>query len=195
MTDGARKGLRGPCIASALATQTGRWNWDDPSRLKTIWPIDHTCGHHADRDLSDRPADRRAGFAEWLARQECTDCWRASNEGDEQDKAAWLKAKRAEEQTASEAWSEQYRMPPLEGTERAVPWGVRCRHQILTNAYTALVTEGTTSEAEWAEIQENARTVTRAGWWIDQRSSEPEDLTELLRAATGADRPTENPFF
>ncbi|MFJ4123764.1 alcohol dehydrogenase catalytic domain-containing protein [[Kitasatospora] papulosa] len=34
------------------------------------------------------------------------------------------------------------------------------------------------------------------GWYGgDQRSSEPEDLTELLRAATGADRPTENPFF
>lgn len=80
-------------------------------------------------------------------------------------------------------------------TERAVPWGVRCRHQILTNAYTALVTEGTTGEAEWAEIEENARTVTRAGWWIDQRSSEPEDLAELLMAANGADRPTENPFF
>ncbi|PJN30734.1 hypothetical protein CG717_18280 [Streptomyces sp. CB02613] len=46
-----------------------------------------------------------------------------------------------------------------------------------------------------AEIEENARTVTRAGWWIGQRSSEPEDLTELLRAATGADRPAENPFF
>ncbi|MCO6751749.1 hypothetical protein KQH21_26885 [Streptomyces sp. IpFD-1.1] len=56
--------------------------------VTTIWPIDHTCGHDADRDLSDRPAGRRAGFAEWLARQECTDCWRASNEGDEQDKAA-----------------------------------------------------------------------------------------------------------
>ncbi|MFJ4518236.1 hypothetical protein [Streptomyces sp. NPDC088816] len=39
--------------------------------VKTIWPVDHTCGHHADRDLSDRPADRRAGFAEWLARQRC----------------------------------------------------------------------------------------------------------------------------
>ncbi|MGW9715115.1 hypothetical protein ACWGUJ_29015 [Streptomyces albidoflavus] len=52
-----------------------------------------------------------------------------------------------------------------------------------------------TSEGEWAEIEENARTVTRAGWWIDQRSSEPEDLTELLRTATETDRPTENPFF
>ncbi|MFD5469575.1 hypothetical protein [Streptomyces sp. NPDC127105] len=124
-----------------------------------------------------------------------TDCWRASNEGDEQDKAAWLKAKRAEEQGASEAWSEQYLMPPLEGTERAVAWGLRCRHQILTAAYTALVTEGETGEAEWEGIEESARTVTRAGWWIDQRSSQPDDLTELLRAATGADRPTENPYF
>ncbi|MYX00731.1 hypothetical protein GTY72_13980 [Streptomyces sp. SID8378] len=55
--------------------------------------------------------------------------------------------------------------------------------------------DSTTSEADWAEIEENARTVTRAGWWIDQRSSEPEDLAELLMAATGADRPTENPLF
>ncbi len=35
----------------------------------------------------------------------------------------------------------------------------------------------------------------RAGWWIDQRSSEPEDLPELIQAATDADRPTENPYF
>ncbi|MEU6085314.1 hypothetical protein ABZ865_00645 [Streptomyces sp. NPDC047085] len=44
-------------------------------------------------------------------------------------------------------------------------------------------------------VEEAARTITRAGWWIDQRSSEPGDLTELLEAATGADRPTENPHF
>ncbi|MDQ8704115.1 hypothetical protein RCO28_16700 [Streptomyces sp. LHD-70] len=56
--------------------------------VKTIWSINHTCGHQADRDLSDRPADRRAGFAEWLAKQECTDCWRASKVGDETDKEA-----------------------------------------------------------------------------------------------------------
>lgn len=124
-----------------------------------------------------------------------TECWRAAKDDDEQDKAAWLEAKRAEEQAASEAWSQRYRMPPLEGTERAVAWGVRCRHQILATAYTALVLEGETSEREWEEIEEAARTVTRAGWWIDQRSSEPGGLTELLQAATEADRPTENPHF
>ncbi|WP_327330024.1 MULTISPECIES: hypothetical protein [unclassified Streptomyces] len=163
--------------------------------VKTIWSITFACGHQADRDLSDRAADRRAGFAEWLAKQSCTDCWRASKEDDEQDKAAWLKAKRAEEQAESEAWSQQYQMPPLEGTERAVAWGVRCRHQVLAAAYTALVTEGETSEAEWEEIEESARSITRAGWWLDQRSSLPDDLTKLLQAATEADRPTENPHF
>ncbi|WP_418953251.1 hypothetical protein [Streptomyces viridochromogenes] len=102
---------------------------------------------------------------------------------------------RAEERVESEAWSQQWRMPPLEGTERAAPWGARCRHQILAAAYTALVVEGDTSETEWEEIEESARTSTRAGWWIDQRSSEPDDLPELLQAATDADRPNENPYF
>lgn len=124
-----------------------------------------------------------------------TDCWQAAKTGNEQNRAAWLEAKRAEEQAESEAWSEQYRMPPLEGTERATTWGVRCRHQLLAAAYTALVLEGETSETEWREIEESARTITRAGWWIDQRSSEPDDLAELLHAATEADRPTENPHF
>ncbi|MEV0914207.1 hypothetical protein AB0I93_08060 [Streptomyces sp. NPDC049967] len=40
--------------------------------MATIWQITHSCGHSAERDLSDRAADRRAGFAEWLAKQECS---------------------------------------------------------------------------------------------------------------------------
>ncbi|WP_330457390.1 hypothetical protein OIB37_11055 [Streptomyces sp. NBC_00820] len=163
--------------------------------VKTVWPISHSCGHSSDRDLSNRAADRRAGFAEWLATRDCSDCWRAAKEDSGQDKAAWVEAKRAEERAESEAWSQQYRMPPLEGTERAVDWGVRCRHQVLDAAYTTLVVEGQTSEAEWEEIEDTARGITRAGWWLDQRSSDPEDLTELLQAATEADRPAENPHF
>ena len=86
-------------------------------------------------------------------------------------------------------------MPPLEGSQRAVAWGVRCRHQVLAAAYTALVLEGDTTEPEWEQVEDTARTVTRAGWWIDQRASEPEDLAELLQAATEADRPSGNPHF
>ncbi|MFF1796057.1 hypothetical protein ACFVXQ_17860 [Kitasatospora sp. NPDC058263] len=162
--------------------------------VKKVWKIAHSCGHQSERDLGDRPADRRAGFADWLAKQDCTDCWRAAKDGDEADKAAWLEAKRVAEQGESDAWSEQYRMPPLEGTDRGRDWGVRCRHQLLAAAYTALVLEDGLSEADWEQIEERARTVTRAGWWIDQRASEPRDLEELLDAAVDADRPTENPF-
>ncbi|MGK4579606.1 hypothetical protein [Kitasatospora sp. HPMI-4] len=162
--------------------------------VKKIWTIDHSCGHEVQRDLSERPADRRAGFAAWLAKRDCTDCWKADRDGTAEDKAVWLAAKRAEEQAESDAWSQQYRMPPLEGTARAVTWGVRCRHQILSTAYTALVLEGDMDETTWEQVEDVARTITRAGWWLDQRASEPDDLAELLEAATERDRPTENPF-
>ncbi|GAA1890524.1 hypothetical protein [Streptantibioticus ferralitis] len=161
---------------------------------KKFWTIAHACGHEVERDLSDRPADRRAGFAEWLANQECTDCWKATRVDREEVKAAWLAAKRAEEQAAAGTWSAQYRMPPLEGSERGIAWGERCRHQLVSAAYTALVLEGDMDDDAWQQIEDAARTITRAGWWIDNRASEPDDLPELLAAATSGDRPCENPF-
>jgi hypothetical protein len=85
-------------------------------------------------------------------------------------------------------------MPPLEGTERGIPWGIRCRHLVLAAAYTVLVLDGGMPERAWERTEDQARTVTRAGRWIDQRASEPANLPELLDAATDADRPTENPF-
>ncbi|MCT2588746.1 hypothetical protein LHJ74_02105 [Streptomyces sp. N2-109] len=33
---------------------------------------EHLCGHEVVHDLSDRPADRRAGLARWLAGRDCT---------------------------------------------------------------------------------------------------------------------------
>jgi hypothetical protein len=36
-----------------------------------------------------------------------------------------------------------------------------------------------------------ARTVTRTGWWIEQRDADGADLLELLNAATETDRGTE----
>ncbi|MFJ6381376.1 hypothetical protein ACIQI7_15455 [Kitasatospora sp. NPDC092039] len=162
--------------------------------VKKLWTITHACGHTSERNLANRPADRRAGFADWLAKQDCTDCWRATRDDDEAGKAEWLEAKRAAEQAESEAWSEQYRMPPLEGTKKGVAWGMRCRHQVLAAAYTALVLDAGLPEPQWEQIEDQARTITRAGWWIDQRASEPGDLPELVDAALDTDRPTENPF-
>jgi hypothetical protein len=162
--------------------------------VRTKWTVRHTCGHEITHDLSHRPADRRAGFARWLKDRDCTDCWKAARDSDTESKDAWLATKRAKEQQAAREWAQQFDMPPLEGPERALDWGERCRHQLMTADHTALVVEGSWDEADWAELEEKARSITRAGWWIDQRDAEGTDLLELLDAATEADRGTENPF-
>ncbi|MFJ1931698.1 hypothetical protein ACIPLC_15865 [Kitasatospora sp. NPDC086801] len=84
-------------------------------------------------------------------------------------------------------------MPPLEGPERAIAWGERCRHQLVTAAYEALVVEGVLAEEAWLAIEQQLRTLDKASWWIDQRESAPADLPELAAAATSADRVNENP--
>lgn len=65
---------------------------------------------------------------------------------------------------------------------------------LVTAAYTTLVTEGTWSESDWTVLEEKIRTVTQAGWWLDQRDTKGTDLPELLDAATSEDVGTENPF-
>lgn len=162
--------------------------------VRTVWKIIHSCGHEVTHDLSNRPADRRAGFARWLATKDCTDCWKASRDADTESKEEWLAAKRAAEQEAAQAWAKRFDMPPLEGPEKALDWGERSRHQLMTGAHTTLVVEGTWDESDWAELEEKARAVTRAGWWIDQRDAEGSDLLELLEAAGEDDLGTENPF-
>ncbi|WP_405814367.1 hypothetical protein OG241_07155 [Streptomyces sp. NBC_01390] len=158
------------------------------------WPVEHACGHEVVHDLSDRPADRRAAFARWLTGRDCTDCWKAARDADSAGKEEWLAAKRAAEQQAAAEWAARFGMPPLEGPERALDWGERSRHQLAARAYAALVAEGTWDETDWALLEEKIRTISRAGWWIDQRDAEGTDLPELLDAATGSDRGTENPY-
>ncbi|MFJ8676330.1 hypothetical protein [Streptomyces sp. NPDC093589] len=126
--------------------------------------------------------------------QRSTDCWKAARDADSVGKEEWLANRRAEEQHAAREWAQRFEMPPLEGPERALEWGERSRHQLVTSAHTALVVEGGWEEADWAELEDKARAVTRAGWWIDQRDAEGSDLLELLEAAADGDRGTENPF-
>ncbi|MFF3850565.1 hypothetical protein [Streptomyces sp. NPDC002328] len=64
----------------------------------------------------------------------------------------------------------------------------------MTDAHTALVIEGTWNDADWAELEEKARAVSEAGWWIDQREADGADLIDLLDSATERGLGTENPF-
>ena len=64
--------------------------------VKTRWTVTHACTHDVVHDLSDRPADQRAGFARWLASKDCADCWKAARDNDAAGKEEWLAAKRAD---------------------------------------------------------------------------------------------------
>lgn len=54
--------------------------------VRTKWTVEHLCGDSIVHDLSDRPADRRASFARWLAGRDCTECWKASRDSDTESK-------------------------------------------------------------------------------------------------------------
>lgn len=54
--------------------------------VRTQWTVEHACSHQMVHDLSGRPADKRAGFARWLAAKDCTDCWKAARDADTESK-------------------------------------------------------------------------------------------------------------
>jgi hypothetical protein len=162
--------------------------------VRTTWTVDHQCGHRLDHDLSARRADERAGYARWLEARPCTDCWRTAHQEDAATTQEQVASRRERELADAAAWAAQYDMPPLAGSDKAVAWGQCCRHQLVVAAYQALVAEGEGDEQRWAVIEDAARLVDQAGWWIDQRDADPCDLPELLTAATDADRSTENPY-
>lgn len=41
--------------------------------IKTTWPVQHTCGHREDHDLSATRPSERGGHARSLATKDCTD--------------------------------------------------------------------------------------------------------------------------
>lgn len=116
-----------------------------------------------------------------------------TNTGDPCGTEAQFAERRAAEQAAADIWADQFAMRTLDGPERAVAWASRCRHHLVTAAHTLLVVEGELDNTDWADIEDAAHTLTRAGWRLDRRDADPADLPELLTAATSADRPTESP--
>jgi hypothetical protein len=163
--------------------------------VKTTWDVEHACGHSQVHDLSTKRVSERAGFARWLAGRDCTDCWaRKRDTATGRDRDAWLAERRAEELSVVEMWETKAGMPPLEGSDKAVEWARKVRHQLAVAAFNDM---GSPDDADFTEhIEAPTRAVTSASWWIDQRESEPSDLAELLAdaAADGVAHVNENPY-
>ena len=163
--------------------------------VKTTWDVEHACGHGQVHDLSAKRVSERAGFARWLADRDCTDCWTRDREtATGRDRDVWLAARRAEELSAVETWETKAGMPPLGGSDKAVEWARKVRHQLVAAAFDDM---GSPDDADFTEqVEAPARMVVSASWWIDQRDADPSDLTELLTdtAAGDAAHVNENPY-
>jgi hypothetical protein len=75
-------------------------------------------------------------------------------------------------------------MPALAGSDKSVGWAQRCRHGVMAAGYACHVLAGGLTEQDWAgRFEAAARNITAASWWIDNRDTDPDDLSELLVAA------------
>jgi len=149
--------------------------------IKTTWPVTYTCGHTEDRDLSDKPAGKRAASAKWYGEHlVCGRCFKKDGGSGERDKERDERHAAEAEELRTEA--ERDGLPvDLVGTEKQVPWALRVRGELIRGAYAALVETEQLSEAEFqVQVLEAAAPLDRARWWIDNREQDAADLPELL---------------
>ena len=161
---------------------------------KTTWEAHHACGHRARRtaashDLPARRPSEHAGYARWLATRDCANCWKAGLDATAAcERAPWLAGRRAEELAETEVWETRAAVPAFDG-DKAVEWGQRVRHQLLAAAHDTL---GLAEDDFAVRVENPARRIDSASWWIDQRDTEPVDLEELVTDAASNDPASSN---
>lgn len=166
--------------------------------IQTVWPVTHSCGHGHDHDLGGKRPAEWAGYANWLATKQCSDCWRTErDQRNSQSKQAWLEQRRAENAAEICAWEHRRGMPGLDGSDKAVAWARQVRYELIVAAHDHGRTAGVSDDALTALVDGNARKIVSASWWIGQRSADAADVAELV--ADGVSNPaasfgTENPF-
>ncbi|WP_298207533.1 hypothetical protein [Ferrimicrobium sp.] len=162
--------------------------------VKTDWTVTHACGHDQEHDLSAKRASRRAGYARWLATSDCTTYWRKAQDHDQGgDQQAWLAERRAQQMEQITSWERRADMPWLDGSDKAIAWARSIRFELLAAAYECFDVE----EAYITELEQPARLITSASWWIDQRDAPAEDVVELIVDQAGdllVPTGLENPF-
>lgn len=159
-------------------------------RVPTVWTIDHTCGHTRDQDLSRKRADQRAGYAAWLAKRDCWDCYKEKNKGTFERRQA---EERVQELADAETYEQRSGLESLDGTEKQVEWARVIRVDVLSAVYEETVQDGQQDE-DWFEdtILRPARMMATARWWIDNREMDTDAWPELLAAGAESTDANEN---
>jgi hypothetical protein len=166
--------------------------------IATTVSIKYKCGHTQATDLSKVPAGRRKAHAYGLGLNRiCGRCFIKENAA---GRETWLAERNAQALAEAESFEADHQLPPVEGSEKQIPWATRVRYELLSTALQALTVDAdeTLSAEDFEErILVPARAITRARWWIDNGDADAEDVEELVNTALeDADDhvETENPF-
>ena len=149
--------------------------------IPTVWDIPYSCGHTEQKDLSHKPAGKRAAFATWFGtKYVCSDCFTPS--GALNESSTECDARDAAEAEKARADAARDGIPlDLVGSDKQIPWALKIRRSLLRDAYSALVETGQMTETEFEEhVLLAARPLDRARFWIDNRDTNAADLPELL---------------
>lgn len=134
------------------------------------YTVSHACGHTQTHQLYGKTVDRQSR-AEWLATQDCTECYRAA------------KLAAATKNTAH--------LPALTGSEKQIAWATTIRAEKVAElddlAAKCEALSDTVPAAQADAIRnaiQTARNQADAGWWIDNRNCSGRELAQKFH--TGA---------
>ena len=160
--------------------------------IPTTISIKYKCGHTRSTDLATIPAGRRKSHAYGLGKNRvCGRCFAKDNAAGRDE---FLRKRNAEELAEAEVFEETHELEPLQGSEKQLSWATRARYELLAGALEA---PSTTDRAFTDSILPAARRILRAGWWISNADTEPEDVEELVTTALDEEAghiESENPF-
>lgn len=142
--------------------------------IPTKYKIKFKCSHLEIKDLSTTPAGKRASKARWMGENfDCTKCFKANDKKE-------LAKLNAQTLADAEVFEEEHDLPELEGSEKQIPWATRVRFELLESG----LEEAAADESTIDELLAAARTITRAGWWIDYKDADADEVFEVV--TTGA---------
>lgn len=155
--------------------------------IATEFELTFGCGHVGTIDLSALPADRRGGRITYLQDKGlCGDCFEATREKRrELEQRSWVTARRKEDDAQAEQWARSGQYAPLTGSVKQIPFAARVRHDLMHQLYEWAIQDGN-DPAGYARVEQAARGIDAARWWLDQRALVTDqigDLVELLDAA------------
>lgn len=136
--------------------------------VKVIWSVRHNCGHEEEHDLSGKRAFRRASYARWLARRDCSSCrWTRRNVMAAEDVGRGQVEFQPDEMAEIAERASRGSTPARLGTKLAVDRAHWVRRLLLGGGVCNEAAPASAAKPIQA-VEPTGRTLSLADWWASQ---------------------------